>query len=352
MNILLYIAVIWVLIDLVYIMFKDKFEKMGIRLYYGIVLVAKKPFSPQARVFFRKISYIWIGLFVIALYFFYSTMVSNIMVKYVLGSTTGTVQVLVPGVNITGVDLLYFALAVLTAALIHELAHAYTARSYGLKTKNIGFAILFFLPVAFVEIDEEELSQTSLKARIATLSAGPAVNFVLALLFMVILPFLVNPYGLLIVDVVPDSLAAHYGLEPGDILLFINETPITVQKLHEYLSINRTTTIILQYYDSGMGRVRNISIIKPGNQTLLGVYLVPAPSMNLVRLLGIKPATAILKASTWIYIVNMSLAVLNAAPLFISDGGRIIYEISKKKEIGHIVNTISTIIIILAILPL
>ncbi len=345
-----YFLVFWILINIIYSSFPEKLKKKGVLLYYGIALVFKKPFSPRQRIFFRKISVLWIILFILALFFFYNAMFSNIIVKYITHSTNTPVQLLIPGINITGIDLLFFAVAVLLAAVIHELSHAYTARAFGLTTKSIGFAVVFFLPLAFVEVDEEELGRAPVKAKVSVLSAGPASNFVLALIAMLLIPMIINPYGLLVVGTVPGSLAEKYGIHENMVIIEVNGTPATLSVLHRYLVINKTTTLQLLVLDSD-GNKKNINIVKPANTTKLGVYLQQSPSIQLVETLGVPGAIATVKLIVWFYIVNISLAVLNAAPIFISDGGRIIYELIKNKNLGHIINALTLVILVIALTP-
>ncbi len=350
LSFILYVLTFWIFIDVIYINFSEKLRGKGVSMYYGIALVVKRPFRPGAWRGLRKISAVWIILFIFALYFFYNAMLSNIVVKYVVHSSMTPVQLLIPGINITGIDLLFFAVSVLVAAVVHELSHAYTARSFGLSTKNIGFAILFFLPIAFVEVDEKELGEAPLKAKVSVLSAGPASNFALALLAMILIPLIINPYGLLVVRVVPGSLADKYGLHENTVILAVNNSIATLNRLHEYLAINRSTTIILTIIEPN-GRSRNIAINKPANVTRLGVYLQQPPSLALINTFGVMGAILLMKLIVWFYIVNASLAVLNAAPIFISDGGRIVYEVLRNKNFGHIINAATLLIMIIALAP-
>ncbi len=350
LSFVFYVLMFWVLINIIYSSFPEKLKKKGVLLYYGIAIVFRKPFSPRQWVFFRKVSIVWIVFFILAMFFFYNAMISNIIVKYFVHSTNTPVQLLIPGINITGIDLLFFAIAVLVAAIIHELSHAYTARAFGLRTKNIGFAVVFFLPLAFVEVDEKELSKAPVKAKVSVLSAGPASNFVLALIAMLLIPIVINPYGLLVVGAVPDSLAEKYGIHENMIIVKINGTPATLNVLHKYLLINKTILLQLTVLDSD-GNRKIISLVKPANATKLGVYLQQSPSISLVKALGVTGAIIVVKLIVWFYVVNVSLAVLNAAPIFVSDGGRIIYELIKNKNLGHIINALTLAILVIALVP-
>lgn len=355
MNTLLLFATVlfggWFIIDTLYYLFPAKFENRGFKVYYGVVLVYKKPYTVKPSRMIRIGSYLTIPLFAIALFLFYSSMLAGILIRIGILSSGTPPQLLIPGINITGLSLIYFVLAIVVAAVVHELSHAYTARAHGINVKSLGFAIIFFVPIAFTEIDEEALKNANTKAKIAMLSAGPASNFVIALLTVVILSTIINPWGLIIVGIVDGSLAEKYGLEKGMSIIEVNGTKATLDTLHRYLSVRRDTTLILKILKPD-GEVKEIHIYKPANTTRLGVYLQSMPSQSLINVIGVYPSLLILGFTQWLYIVNFSLALINAAPLFISDGGRILYGLSKRKEIAHAINMLSLIILILALSPI
>ncbi len=350
-NFVLALASFWILVNIIYLSKKEWFSSKGIKLYYGVVLVYKKPYEVKPSPIIGKISYLSIPLALIGIYMFYSAMIMSLISKFGIMKTGVAVRLLIPGINITGVFLLYFSIAVVIAAAIHEFAHAYVARSHGIPVKGLGFALIFFIPIAFTEIDEESFPKASRKARILTLSAGPASNIALALVFMVLLIPLVSPYGYVITDVVNNSLADHIGLKPGYIILKINGTQATLQTLHSYLSLNKTVTLVLTVFIPQNNSIVNITFVKPSSTHLLGVYLQASPSLWLIRLVGIDMAEFIVGLSQWIYLVNMSLGIINIAPLFITDGGRIVYDIIKNKVVSHTINIITLLILIIALAP-
>lgn len=50
--------------------------------------------------------------------------------------------------------LLYYGLAVIVVKTVHEFAHAYTAKSYGVRVPSMGIALLMFWPVAFCDVTD------------------------------------------------------------------------------------------------------------------------------------------------------------------------------------------------------
>ncbi len=341
----------WVVINIVYIVKREAFERKNLKLYYGVVLVYRRKYSPKPRNIYRELSYLSIPLSLYGIYVFYATMGYTILVKLGFINVPGFrgPTLLIPGINITGMSLLYFTIAIVIAAAVHELAHAFTAASNNIRVKGLGFAILFFIPIAFTEIDEEEFPKASLKAKTLTLMAGPAANILLALIMIGVLTLAISPYGLVVTDVVKGSVAEKYGLTPNSIILEINDEPATLDNLkvvaNTSVSTNFTLKILLP-----SGETRLVNITKPAGERI-GIYIIQMPSMVLIRNLGVEYSVMLMNILIWIQVVNLSLGIINIAPLFVTDGGRIAYEISRKPLIGHVASIITLAILIIALVP-
>lgn len=353
-NILSFLVAVlgfWTIINILYLIKRELFESKGFKLYYGVILAYKRKYSPKAKGIYKKLSYLGIPLSLYGIYVFYATMGYTLLVKLGFISVTGFRGpiLLIPGINITGLSLLYFSIAIVIAAAVHELAHALIATSNEIPVKGIGFAIVFFLPIAFTEIDEKEFPKAGLRAKILTLMAGPAANIFLALIVAGILILVINPYGLLVTDVVNGSIAEKYGLLPNTLILSINDEPATLENLRAVANINRTTVFTLKIMASN-GETKVLNITKPAGKRI-GIYITQMPNIALINLLGIQNSLIIMNIVIWIQIVNFSLGIINIVPLFITDGGRIFYELSRKPLIGHIASIITLTILIIALIP-
>ncbi len=352
-NILIYIVTAWLMFNILYLARRDYFERKGVKLYYGIVLVYKKPYSFhsfQSNNTIRKLSYIAVIAAVYGVYVFYATMIAALLSKLGLMVLPAKPRVLIPGINITGIDLLYFALAILIAALVHELAHALVAASNSIEVKGLGFAILFFLPIAFTEINEEMFVQSSRKSKILTLSAGPASNIILALVMMFLLSLIISSSGLVIIGVEENSLAARYGIKENTIILEVNGKPATLEELSKVLHVNKTTYFSLKLLYPN-GTIKTLNIVKPENTTKLGVLLTFMPNTFLLSIFGIQGALALVSIIRWIYIVNMSLGIINIAPIFVTDGARIVQELFGNTTVTNVVSTITLLLLLVLFLP-
>jgi len=84
----------------------------------------------------------------------------------------------------------YFIVAILIVATVHEFSHGIFARKYKIKIKSTGFAFLKYFPVffgAFVEQDDKDMEKRSRFKQLSVLSAGVFANLIIAILFYIIL---------------------------------------------------------------------------------------------------------------------------------------------------------------------
>jgi len=137
----------------------------------------------------------------------------------------------IPGVTVTGPDLLYMILPIAIIMFTHELAHGIAARLEGIKVKSSGFLAILVLIGAFVEVDEEQLAQEKRLTRQRIVAAGSFINLIIAFFALLIM---VNMYGIgegaHLVHVYEDGPA--YGkLSPNEIILEINGTSVNYYNL-------------------------------------------------------------------------------------------------------------------------
>ncbi len=88
---------------------------------------------------------------------------------------------------------IYWIIAILIVAVVHEMSHGIFARFHGVKIKSTGFAFMTWFPLlfgAFVEQDDKQMLKKGKVAQMSILSAGVFANIITAALFFVILWFL------------------------------------------------------------------------------------------------------------------------------------------------------------------
>ncbi|MBU2104331.1 MAG: site-2 protease family protein, partial [Nanoarchaeota archaeon] len=84
----------------------------------------------------------------------------------------------------------YFIIAILIVATVHEFAHGIFARRYKIKIKSTGFAFLKYFPAlfgAFVEQDDTQMNRAKKFEQMSILSGGVFANVTVAVLFYFVL---------------------------------------------------------------------------------------------------------------------------------------------------------------------
>ncbi|MEM0246495.1 MAG: M50 family metallopeptidase [Desulfurococcaceae archaeon] len=354
------IGLVWLILNLVYRVFTRFFKTRtaSLSLKYGVLLIVKKRYEgrplPAGR---RAPIYICIALYAVSLSLALFTLIGMIHAGIFAG--TRSAVILIPGLNISGEDLLYFLLAAAIGIVLHEYLHARTSLSSGIPVKSFGVALLLIMPAAFVEIDEETFKQARKKLRVTVLAAGVAANLVVVLLSMVVLGLITTNSGFMITDVRENGLAYRSGLRPYDVVYKVNGTDATFNVLGtliEYLNSNESLVFVLEVFRPGLGYM-NLTLIKEPPDNKLGVTLYCnqlsktciAPSKNIVSLVNAVAFLTLHRIFSWIYVVNYSLLILNSLPLFITDGGRIFKELLGER-LGNAVNTGILLILLIAFL--
>ncbi|SAI83637.1 S2P metalloprotease [Saccharolobus solfataricus] len=255
---------------------------------------------------------------------------------------------IIPGVTISISQLPYILLAIGVSVAIHEIFHALSATSNNVKVKNGGVLLLGIFPGAFVEPDEDDFNKSTSNAKLKIIAAGIVINLVLALIALPLsfeLPYLPSALsqGIIIEGVLNNTPAANASLHTGDIIYSINGYRLTtLSQLHELLYNYSTITITLKHPN---GSLSNVSVNIPNH--FLGVYVTYYIPDYIA---------AILMFFTWLFIVNFSLAVFNAAPLIITDGGKLLTELLKRmlgesngEKISYYLQSLFLLIFIFAI---
>lgn len=345
MLVLISIVVTWSLLNLLYRIGFLKKIVSGVEIHYGLLMIAKrsKVIPPSTKNRAKLLGVIGILVYSICFVISILTLLSIILYRAQVGERG--VVILIPGFNITGKDLVFFLLWVFLAVSLHEYLHAKVAVKSGVPVKSWGFILAVILPAAFVEVDEPAFKASPRLAKIAVLSAGIAANFALLLVSMFILQFMVNPYGLIIVDVDPESLAARSGIKPYDVIYEINDMKATVDTLRQQLGNHEVSVIRLLIYRCSEG-FKEVIIIRDINETKLGVTIYPtAPNYGIIRVIKPEYFIHLSTALYWSYVVNFSLMFINTLPLFITDGGRILSSVLGEKA-GKLANAIATALFI------
>jgi len=146
------------------------------------------------------------------------------------------VKFVLPGI-LPGLSLTVWLIVIGVVLVVHEFFHGFLLRCQKLKAKSIGAMLFFFIPGAFVEPDEKELSRAKPSKRIRMFAAGPMSNIIVSLIFLGAILLLVVPKP----GVYVYGVAENYPLENyaenliGARILGINNN--TVASLTEYYAL-------------------------------------------------------------------------------------------------------------------
>jgi membrane-associated protease RseP (regulator of RpoE activity) len=234
------------------------------------------------------------------------------------------VSPVIPGLTIGLRELPYLTVALFVAVTVHEFAHAIIGSSEGIPIKSVGVGIFLSLGFALVDFDEEGFKNADRRAKIRAVAAGPTANVILAAIVIFIFIGLAGmPGGIIVLNASPP--ASNY-IQPWEVIVRINETAIVSdQAFSAYMKTVKPGELLVVY------TLDRVILITAGTHALnssrgfLGVSA--ANYFPRFRLLGTEGSYYLLLLMSWINMVNMSLAVLNVAPVAPLDGGKILDEL-------------------------
>ncbi|HLI46062.1 MAG TPA: site-2 protease family protein, partial [Geobacterales bacterium] len=156
-------------------------------------------------------------------------------------------------------QLIIILIVIALAAIFHELFHGFIASSQEMKLKSTGAGLIFMIPIAFVELDDESLKNFPARKKLRMLGAGSFVNLLQAMIFLALIlsyplaiawGFSYSSNGVLIYGITDNSPASNAGLLVGDAIIALNHTPIiNQQEFSAYLEKtkpNETLTITVE----------------------------------------------------------------------------------------------------------
>lgn len=303
----------------------------------------------------KALSYPYIIISFLLMIFFSGFLIWGLLQLFMVPEAPPSVGIVLP-IPIKGafyVPFIYWIISIFFLALVHEGSHGVIAKTYKIKLKSSGLAVLGLIlpivPAAFVEPCEKEVAKRPLKQRLALFSAGSMANIVVGLLMLLILMMITTPLantlmdfkGVRITNFTDSGLAAEKaGLVPGHIITSIDENRINTiddfKKLMEQKSPGET--IAVKANESVYALVLGEN---PDNheKPYLGVYVEQASALKqsmkeYKTLLGI--LFWFFGLLYWIYLLNIGIGLFNLLPVLPLDGGRMLKDtlehfIEKKK---------------------
>ncbi|MHA1616558.1 MAG: site-2 protease family protein [Candidatus Njordarchaeales archaeon] len=372
-----------------------KLERYGVTIYPLFLMARSEKLRNVVERLAKRYERFWIFYEKLALAVFPTTMLLSLiylvvnmffLIKNRLVITHAGIPVgtsftpIIPFITIDWRLMLLILISSFVAILPHEIAHGAIAVKNDIKLKSAGFFIFAgAISGGFIEIPEEivesilmsnndaekwndkktvEILRTKVKK---VLAAGILANIILFLIFMgiysnygLLMSLFFEPTGVLVVDTVPGSPAHEANITAGLVIVAINDTPIkTADDLRTFLgSCKPNQTIIIQT-DKGVFSVR---LSKRDGKVFLGIYYIPWYKSKL-SLIPDRAYYDVLSLVYLNYIIQFSIIILNAIPLYVNDGARYLWliitrnqENTVKKLAYQAINLFSVIILLLTIL--
>lgn len=269
-----------------------------------------------------------------------------------------------PGVTVPldiNLVLVLFSLGI--AVLVHELAHGLMARAVGVRVKDSGLILLAFIPGAFVEPDEEEIKRARMSSRAKIYSAGVAANVLVALAAILLISTLAGPLasGVLVVEVEPGSPAERAGLKGMEIREVNGMVVRTVEDLlraFDRAGVTSEGAAVVEVRGLRDGEPYSAVVEKPAGMTRIGIRIVQS--------YGGWWQYLFLTAVEVTAMINVALALINAAPIFLplpggalmTDGAHLVGDIAARiggeraRIVASSVIGVATLIIVISLLTI
>lgn len=312
-----------------------------------------------------------IAVLAILMLLFYYMMVRGIIAQLETGVRQASVVPIIPGLTISIETFLYMLPGLWLAMLFHEAAHALAARYSGVDVKSSGLMVLLgLIPAAFVEPDEEQLEKAPTRAKLRVVSAGVLANTILFLVFLAVVAQLSAQGSYIVITPIEGSFAyqqlPHHPIAAEK--LIVNNTAFKdLESFMKYMAELRNrnggtlanTTIVLEIV-TPEGRV--YKVVKPAapisisskerkKYEMIGIQLAPVPK-TLVDALGAGTGLVVYEILLYAELLNIGLAGINAAPLFITDGAQYMRYLAERRLGTDQAKTLANVVSALTLLLL
>ncbi len=277
---------------------------------------------------------------------------------------------LIPGIN-PYLPIVYGWIGIVVAIIIHEFSHGIMASRLGFKVKSSGILLLIGIPIgAFVEVDEQQLKDASLRKSARVLAAGPGTNISFAVVCLVALLVLVSGLspsldGLYVLRAEEGMPARLAGISEGDVIVSVNgKQAFTVDVLKQALENPPPDGTLLLEIRKGEGWKESITLklvpVETSEGLKIGVHIVELRTTSILEnykrlaysspLLYFIPPTMggaqgfvpfsdtlhifyqhpigpsyyyVANLLFWLWFINVNVGIFNSLPIYPLDGGQV-----------------------------
>ena len=145
-------------------------------------------------------------------------------------------EILLPGVNLPLSQIGYYVVALLICSVVHEAGHGIAAVLEDVPLLGFGLQLLFIIPIAYTEIDIDQLQSMKMMKKLKIFTAGIWNNILLAgfsYIILLLLPFFLSPVyetskAVFITKIIPRApIKGENGLFVGDRVVEVNGCQVT-----------------------------------------------------------------------------------------------------------------------------
>ncbi len=271
------------------------------------------------------------------------------------------------------VPFLYWILAILVLAIVHEFAHGVIAERFKIRIKSSGFAFFGILapilPAAFVEPDEKSLESKPKWQQIAVLGAGSTSNFIFGFLFLLMWIFLAVPFventtqieSIKFSSVMNGSSLEYYNISSGEILEF-NGISDKNEIMLNFRNLSVNQSIELKINSSGFVETYNVVTFEnpmSSDRGMIGISGISTQTSNKLGWEWIGPIPVIIaQLLFWLWLLNIGIGLMNLLPIWITDGGKILltmlqykFSLQTSLSIYNFISLLSIVLIIFTLWP-
>ena len=341
------------LLFLMLVVWRDKIERNGLmflkRTDEGVAAI--DAFGTKHADLIKVVGYFSVRISLLIMVLASAALIHGVWTIFNAPTTTppATVGIVVPGIRVPGapfyIPLFEGLIAIITVMVIHEFSHGIFAAAHGVKPKTLWLFLLIVIPGAGVELDETKIMRKSLRARMDIYAAGSFANVVTAVTAALFINFVLVPafqamtmsVGIEVLDTSAGLPAALAGIPNGTVITSVNGVDVanfdTFTTALAEVKPNETVNLA-----TDRGPFSVMTTVHPDNPEhgYLGVIVDPrgkrevrpewAGSIGDVARLIIEKSVGLF---TYIFILHLSIGLINLLPVFPLDGGRILVDIAE-----------------------
>jgi len=231
----------------------------------------------------------------------------------------------------------FWIIIIISVMFPHEIMHGIMSRVEKIRVKSAGVLLFAIFPGAFVEPDEKQIKKSGVMAKLRIFAAGSFANFIVSTaVFFLVAGFLWSYYvpgTVIISEVNSTGVAAAAGLKTGMVINSINGTAVKAS----YSEIMAGSYL----YEELAGLEPGGKIPMTANNTNFTIDL-SSFSKNQTVSLGMNSKPLIVNGDegfvmgilfqllTWMWMLNLAIAVVNILPLYPLDGGLMVQTVAEK----------------------